>query len=273
MSAQKQEARVTTAHIRARKGGEPIVSLTAYDACTAGLVDRHVDFILVGDSLGMVIHGFGSTLPVSVDLMIAHARAVVGCTSRALVVVDLPFGSYEKSPADAFDTAARILKETGAGAVKLEGGAYMAETVRFLVERGVPVMGHVGLTPQAINGLGSFAARGRSEAEADGIVADACAIAKAGAFAIVLEAVVEPLARRITEQVDTPTIGIGGSSACDGQVLVLQDMLGFHDRVPKFVKKYANLASEIDKAVATYAAEVKARTFPDTAHTYAPRRG
>lgn len=271
MSIQAEARRVTAPEIRARKGGEPIVSLTSYHAHTAQLLDRHVDVILVGDSLGMVMHGLETTVPVTVDMMIVHGRAVVRGTKQALIVVDLPFGSYEASPVEAFHTAARILKETGAGAVKLEGGRRMAETVRFLVDRGVPVMGHVGLTPQAINTLGSFKARGRDDAEAEEILADAHAVSEAGAFSIVLEAIAEPLARRITEEVATPTIGIGGSPACDGQILVLEDMLGLAPRVPKFVKRYAELGPAIEAAVSTYAQEVRARTFPAAEHVYASR--
>ncbi|MFG1461389.1 3-methyl-2-oxobutanoate hydroxymethyltransferase [Xanthobacter sp. DSM 24535] len=271
MSIQADAKRVTAPEIFARKGGDPIVSLTSYHAHTAQLLDRHVDLILVGDSLGMVMHGLETTVPVTVEMMIVHGRAVVRGTKRALIVVDLPFGSYEASPVEAFHTAARVLKETGAGAVKLEGGVRMAETVRFLVDRGVPVMGHVGLTPQAINTLGSFKARGRDDAEAASIVEDAHAVSEAGAFAIVLEAMAEPVARRITQEISTPTIGIGGSPACDGQILVLEDMLGLGQRVPKFVKKYAELGPAIEQAVANYADEVRARTFPGPEHTYAPK--
>ncbi|HQS07957.1 MAG TPA: 3-methyl-2-oxobutanoate hydroxymethyltransferase [Xanthobacteraceae bacterium] len=271
MSIQADAKRVTAPEIFARKGGDPIVSLTSYHAHTAQLLDRHVDVILVGDSLGMVMHGLETTVPVTVEMMIVHGRAVVRGTKRALIVVDLPFGSYEASPVEAFHTAARVLKETGAGAVKLEGGVRMAETVRFLVDRGVPVMGHVGLTPQAINTLGSFKARGRDDAEAASIVEDARAVAEAGAFAIVLEAMAEPVARRITQEISTPTIGIGGSPACDGQILVLEDMLGLGQRVPKFVKKYAELGPAIEQAVANYADEVRARTFPGPEHTYASK--
>ncbi|BAF90329.1 ketopantoate hydroxymethyltransferase precursor [Azorhizobium caulinodans ORS 571] len=230
-----------------------------------------MDVILVGDSLGMVMHGLETTVPVTVEMMIVHGRAVVRGTKRALIVVDLPFGSYEASPVEAFHTAARVLKETGAGAVKLEGGVRMAETVRFLVDRGIPVMGHVGLTPQAINTLGSFKARGRDETEAGQIFEDAVAISHAGAFSIVLEAIAEPLARRITQEVAPPTIGIGGSAACDGQILVLEDMLGLAPRVPKFVKKYAELGPAIEAAVSSYAEEVRARTFPGPEHVYAPK--
>lgn len=268
MSTQAETRRITAPQLQARKGGEPIVSLTSYHAHTARLLDPYVDFILVGDSLGMVMHGLESTVPVTVEMMILHARAVMRGTRRALVVVDLPFGSYEGSPLEAFHTASRVLKETGAGAVKLEGGRHMAETVRFLVDRGVPVMGHVGMTPQAINTLGSFKARGRDDAEAALILEDARAISDAGAFAIVLEAMAEPLARAITQDISAPTIGIGGSPACDGQVLVLEDMLGLGDRVPKFVKKFANLGPQIEQAVENYASEVRARTFPGPEHVY-----
>ncbi|WP_127088563.1 3-methyl-2-oxobutanoate hydroxymethyltransferase [Aquabacter cavernae] len=271
MSIQADARRITAPEIRARKGGDPIVSLTSYHAHTAQLLDRHVDVILVGDSLGMVMHGLETTVPVTVEMMIVHGRAVVRGTKRALITVDLPFGSYEASPVEAFHTAVRVLKETGAGAVKLEGGVRMAETVRFLVDRGIPVMGHVGLTPQAINTLGSFKARGRDEAEARMIIEDGRAIAEAGAFAIVVEAVAEPVARQITQEVAPPTIGIGGSPACDGQILVLEDMLGLGARVPKFVKKYAELGPAIEEAVGRYAEEVRARTFPGPEHTYAPK--
>lgn len=271
MSIQSDVRRITAPEIRARKGGDPIVSLTSYHAHTAQLLDRHVDVILVGDSLGMVMHGLETTVPVTVEMMIVHGRAVVRGTKRALIVVDLPFGSYEASPVEAFHTAARVLKETGAGAVKLEGGRRMADTVRFLVDRGVPVMGHVGLTPQAINTLGSFKARGRDDGEASVILDDARAVAEAGAFSIVVEAVAEPVARRITQEVAPPTIGIGGSPACDGQILVLEDMLGLGQRVPKFVKKFADLGPAIEDAVGRYADEVRARTFPGPEHVYASK--
>lgn len=272
MSVQSAARRLTAPDIRARKGGEPIVSLTAYHAHTARLVDQHVDFMLVGDSLGMVMHGMETTVPVTVEMMILQGQAVMRGSSHALVVVDLPFGSYEGSPQQAFATASRVLKETGAGAVKLEGGRRMAETVRFLADRGVPVMGHVGLTPQAINTLGSFKALGRDDESAAIILDDARSIAEAGAFSIVLEAISEPLARRITQEVACPTIGIGGSAACDGQILVLEDMLGLSDRVPRFVKKFADIGPAIGAAVEAYAEEVRARTFPGPEHVYAPKK-
>jgi 3-methyl-2-oxobutanoate hydroxymethyltransferase len=268
MSIQDEIKRVTAPDIRARKGGKPIVSLTSYHAHTARLLDKHCDFLLVGDSLGMVMHGLESTVPVTLDMMILQGQAVMRGTKRALVVVDLPFGSYEASPEQAFASAARVMKETGCGAIKLEGGARMAETIGFLSQRGIPVMGHVGLTPQAINALGSFRAQGRREEEWTAIEGDARAVADAGAFAIVLEAMAEPLAARITRSVTAPTIGIGASAACDGQILVLEDMLGLSPRVPKFVKRYAELGVAIEEAVAAYAAEVRSRSFPAESNVY-----
>lgn len=268
MSIQKDAKRLTAPDIRARKGGEPIVSLTSYHAHTASLADKYCDFILVGDSLGMVMHGLESTVPVTLDMMILQGLAVMRGSKRALVVVDMPFGSYEASKEQAFMSASRVLKETGCGAIKMEGGTRMAETIRFLVERGVPVMGHIGLTPQSINTIGSFRAQGREEKDWGPIEEDAKAVAAAGAFSIVVEAVAEPLAARITEQVAVPTIGIGASAACDGQILVLEDMLGLSPRVPKFVKRYGDLGPSIEKAVADYAAEVRSRAFPGPDHVY-----
>ena len=268
MSARDEIKRLTAPDIRARKGGEPIVCLTSYHAHTARLLDRHCDVILVGDSLGMVMHGLETTVPVTLEMMILQGLAVMRGSKRALVVVDMPFGSYEASKEQAFMSAARVMKETGCGAIKLEGGRRMAESIAFLVERGVPVMGHVGLTPQSINTIGSFRAQGRSEADWAPIEDDARAVTQAGAFAVVIEAVAEPLARRITAQVDIPTIGIGGSVACDGQILVLEDMLGLSPRVPRFVKRYADLGPSIEAAVAAYAADVRARTFPGSEHVY-----
>lgn len=268
MSVQNEIRRLTAPDILARKGGEPIVCLTSYHAHTAHVVDAHCDVILVGDSLGMVMHGLETTLPVTLDMMILQGHAVMRGSRRALVVVDMPFGSYEASKEQAFMSAARVLKETGCGAIKLEGGRRMAETIRFLVERGVPVMAHVGLTPQSINTIGSFRAQGREEADWGRIEDDALAVSEAGAFSVVIEAVAEPLARKLTGAVPIPTIGIGASAACDGQVLVLEDMLGLSPRVPKFVKRYGDLGPGIEKAVAVYAAEVRARTFPGPEHTY-----
>ena len=253
MSVQSTIKRKTAPDIRARKGGEPIVMLTSYHAHTAALVDRYCDVILVGDSLGNVMHGFETTVPVTLDMMILQGRAVMRGSQHALVVVDMPFGSYEASKEQAFHSAVRILKETHCGAVKLEGGARMAETIAFLSERGVPVMGHIGLTPQSINTLGSFRAQGRDEGTWEPIENDARAVADAGAFSMVIEAVAEPLARKITETVAIPTIGIGASAACDGQVLVLEDMLGLSPRTPKFVRRYGNLGPMIEAAIEGYA--------------------
>jgi len=267
--------RLTIPAIRKRKAGgetaEPIVMLTAYTARQAQLLDAHCDLLLVGDSLGQVIYGLPSSVPVTLDMMVAHGAAVVRGSYHAAVLVDMPFGSYEASPQQAFDNAARLLKETGCAGVKLEGGEAMAETVAFLTRRGIPVMGHVGLTPQAVNLLGGYNARGRSDAEAEKIVADARALDEAGAFAIVVEGVVEPIAVAVTEAVACPTIGIGGSARCDGQVLVTEDMLGMFERVPRFVKRYADVAGLISGAAEQYAAEVRARTFPGVEQTYQPK--
>jgi|SRR5690606_12718892 len=264
--------RLTVPKIRARKQdgvtAEPIVMLTAYTARQAQLLDSHCDVLLVGDSLGQVIYGLPSTVPVTLEMMANHAAAVVRGSYHAVVVVDMPFGAYEASPAQAFESAAYLLKASGAAAVKLEGGEAMAETVEFLVNRGIPVMGHVGLTPQAVNVLGGYGARGRNEAEAAKIVRDARMLANAGAFAIVVEGVIEPIAEEVTATVPCPTIGIGASARCDGQVLVTEDMLGMFERVPRFVKRYEALADTISSAAAAYAAEVKARTFPGEEQTY-----
>jgi 3-methyl-2-oxobutanoate hydroxymethyltransferase len=260
--------RVTAPDIAARKGKAPVVALTAYHAHTARIVDPYVDMLLVGDSLGMVMHGYETTVPVPLELMIMHAQAVVRGSSRALVVVDMPFGSYEESPPIAFRNAARIMKETGAGAVKLEGGAHMAETIRYLADRGIPVMSHIGMTPQAVNMIGSFKPRGRFRSEWAAFEEDARAVAEAGAFAVVLEALAELLAARITKQTPIPTIGIGASAECDGQILVLEDMLGLSPRVPKFVKEYAQIGDAIENAVKSYANEVRGRVFPSDEYTY-----
>lgn len=267
--------RLTVPAIRQRKRdgatAEPIVMLTAYTARQAQLLDPHCDILLVGDSLGQVIYGLPSSVPVTLDLMVAHGAAVVRGSYHSVVIVDMPFGSYEASPEAAFASAARLLKETGCAGIKLEGGEAMAGTVDFLTRRGIPVMGHVGLTPQAVNVLGGYNARGRSEAEAAKIVSDAQALADAGAFAIVVEGVVEPIAIAVTEAVPCPVIGIGGSARCDGQVLVAEDMLGMFERVPRFVKLYADLAVTIGDAAARYAEEVRARTFPTIDQTYQPK--
>ena len=272
MPTQQDIRRLTAPDIRGRKGGEPIVALTSYHAHTARLVDKYCDVILVGDSLGMVMHGFETTVPVTLDMMILQGHAVMRGSKRALIVVDMPFGSYEASKEQAFMNAALVMKETGCGAIKVEGGRRLAETVAFLTERGVPVMGHVGLTPQAINTIGSFRAQGREEKDWPRIRDDAKAVADAGAFAIVIEAVAEPLGARITAEVAVPTIGIGASAACDGQILVLEDMLGLSPRVPRFVKRYGDLGPGIEAAIAGYAKEVRSRAFPDPDHVYGMKK-
>lgn len=268
MSVHKSSPRVTAPEIHARKGGEPIVALTSYHAHTAAIADRYVDFILVGDSLGMVMHGFETTLPVPLDLMIMHGRAVMRGANHALVVVDMPFGSYEESPSQAFHNAARVIKETQCGAVKIEGGRRMADTIRFLTDRGIPVMAHIGLTPQYINMFGGFKTQGRNRDQWKPIEDDARAVAEAGAFAVVLEAIAEPLAAKITKSVAIPTIGIGASAKCDGQILVMEDMLGLSPRVPKFVKEFGTVGKAIEKAIAAYADEVRSRAFPAKDNTY-----
>lgn len=266
--APKPVRRTTVPQIAQRKGGEPIVSLTSYHAHTAAIVDKYADFILVGDSLGMVMHGMETTVGVPLDLMIMHGRAVVRGTKRALIVVDMPFGTYEESPNMAFRNAAKIMKETGCGAVKLEGGARMAETIHFLVERGIPVMAHTGLTPQSSHVMGGFKTQGRQEDTWPAHENDARAVAEAGAFSVVLEGMVEPLAAKITRMIDIPTIGIGASVECDGQILVLEDMLGLNPRPPKFVKVYGDLLNEIESSVRRYAEDVKARAFPTEDEVY-----
>jgi 3-methyl-2-oxobutanoate hydroxymethyltransferase len=266
--------RLTVPKIRARKQDgvteQPVVMLTAYTARQAQLLDEHCDILLVGDSLGQVIYGLPSTIPVTLEMMANHAAAVVRGSYHSVVVVDMPFGSYEASPGKAFESAAYLLKASGAAAVKLEGGEAMAPTVEFLISRGIPVMGHVGLTPQAVNVLGGYAARGRGDAEARKIVGDARALCAVGAFAIVIEGVVEPIAIAATEAIDCPIIGIGASAKCDGQVLVTDDMVGMFERVPRFVKRYEEVAPMIASAAKRYAEEVRARTFPGPDQTYQP---
>ncbi|MGB3811543.1 MAG: 3-methyl-2-oxobutanoate hydroxymethyltransferase [Parvibaculum sp.] len=272
MSVQSKIKRITVPDIRARKGGEPVVCLTSYHAHTARFIDPYVDVILVGDSLGMVMYGMETTLGVTIDMMIAHGSAVMRGTDRALVVVDMPFGSYEESPEIAFRNAVRIIKETGCTAVKLEGGKRLAETIRYLNDRGIPVMAHIGLTPQSIQVMGGFKTQGRVEEEWASIEDDATAVAEAGAFAVVLEGMAEPLAARITRQIDVPTIGIGASAECDGQILVLEDMLGLSPKAPKFVKEFATLGAQIAGAAEAYAREVRARTFPAVENTYGMKK-
>jgi 3-methyl-2-oxobutanoate hydroxymethyltransferase len=260
--------RFSTLDLQAQKANVPLVVLTAYTARMAQLLDAHADVLLVGDSLGMVIYGMDSTLPVSLEMMIAHGAAVVRGSQQAMVVVDLPFGSYQASPAAAFEASARVMAETGCTAVKLEGGQEMAETIRFLTERGIPVVGHVGLMPQRVHALGGYRYQGRSAEEAAQITADAVAVEKAGACAIVLEGVREDIARRLTAKLHIPTIGIGASPACDGQVLVIDDMLGITEKPPSFVKTYANLAQTITQCAKNYAKEVKNRSFPSAEHCF-----
>ncbi len=265
--------RLTPPDIAARKGATPLVCLTAYSAPMARLLDPHADMLLVGDSMGMVVYGLPSTLAVGLDTIIHHGRAVATAAEFACVIVDLPFGSYQESPQQAFRTAARVLAETGAAAVKLEGGQEMAETVAFLSARGVPVVGHVGLTPQAVNALGGFRARGRDSAEAEKVVADARAVAEAGAFCIVVEGTLESVAQAATAAVPVPTIGIGAAAECDGQVLVTEDMLGLSGpRVPRFVKRYADLGTQVEEAAARFAEEVRTRRFPGPEQLYRATR-
>jgi 3-methyl-2-oxobutanoate hydroxymethyltransferase len=270
MSRQTNDIRrLTVPEIRARKGGEPIVCLTAYTTPVAKILDHHCDLLLVGDSLGMVVHGLPNTVGVTLEMMILHGQAVMRGSERAAVVVDMPFGSYENTAQEAFANATRILKETGAQAVKVEATPSIGATIAYLVERGVPVMGHVGLRPQAVNIDGRFRAKGRTREERARVLAEAKAADAAGAFAIVVEGVDQTLAPEITASVKAPTIGIGASAQCDGQILVVDDMLGLFDWTPKFVRRYGDLKREIDKAVGAYAADVRARRFPAAAETYA----
>ncbi|WP_375670912.1 3-methyl-2-oxobutanoate hydroxymethyltransferase [Bartonella sp. SD1336NMGDW] len=268
MSVHKTVKRITSSEIRTRKGQQPIVSLTAYQAYTARIADPYCDILLVGDSVGMVVYGFETTLPVNLDMMILHGQAVVRGSQKALVVIDMPFGSYEESPEQAFFNASRILAQTGCGAVKLEGGVYIAETIDFLCKRGIPVMGHIGLTPQAVNRFGGFKTQGRKQSDWQRIEADGAAIEEAGAFAIVLEGIVEPLAVKLTEKLSIPTIGIGASNQCDGQVLVMEDMLGYGAHVPKFVRRYGDLEQAMEIAIKNYAEDVTSRAFPADNEVY-----
>ncbi len=268
MSATARKTAPLPGDIKAMKGGTPIVSLTAYTTPMARLMDAHCDFVLVGDSVGMVLHGLSSTLGVTMEMMILHGAAVARGLDKAMMVVDMPFGSYEESPEQAFGNAARLMRETGAPAVKLEGGAHMAPTIDFLTVRGVPVMAHIGLTPQSINTLGGYKVQGRDDQTA-ALLADARAVSDAGAFAVVLEKIPATLADRVTAGIAAPTIGIGASAGCDGQILVVDDMLGlFTEFKPKFVKRYATLGQDAEAAVKAYAAEVRARAFPAAEHIF-----
>ena len=270
MSAQREEAvrRLAAADITARTGKAPIVCLTAYSAPMAEVLDPHCDLLLVGDSVGMVVHGLPNTVGVTLEMMILHGQAVMRGARRAMVVVDMPFGSYESDAPTAYANAARILKETGAQAVKLESGPTVPETIAYLVRRGIPVMGHVGLRPQSVLVDGGFRAKGRTAPERAAVIEEARATAAAGAFSIVVEGVAEALAGDITAAVAVPTVGIGASSACDGQILVVDDMLGLFDWTPKFVRRYADLRGEIGRAAEAYAGDVRARRFPGPAETY-----
>lgn len=275
MSSQRQETvkRVTAPDIAARKNGTPIVCLTAYTTPVAEILDEHCDLLLVGDSVGMVVHGLPNTVGVTMEMMILHGQAVMRGARKAMVVVDMPFGSYEGGAEAAYANAVRILKETGCQAVKVEAGPTVADTIAYMVQRGVPVMGHVGLRPQAINVDGGFKAKGKAGDERRRILEEAKATAAAGAFAVVVEGVAEGLAREITQAIDVPTIGIGASAGCDGQILVTDDMLGLFDWTPKFVRRYGDLRGEIGKAVAAYADDVRARRFPGPAEIYFAKAG
>jgi 3-methyl-2-oxobutanoate hydroxymethyltransferase len=268
MSAQAEIRRLTVTQFARQKGKRPLVCLTAYTAPMARLLDAHVDLLLVGDSLGNVVHGFDTTIPVTLDMMILHGQAVMRGSQKALIVVDMPFGTYEESPEQAFRNAARIMRETQCTAVKLEGGERVAETIAFLVQRGIPVMAHIGLLPQGVQAAGGYKTRGRTRDDWAPVEADARAVAEAGAFSVVLEGVAEPLAAKITGEVAIPTIGIGASAQCDGQILVTDDMLGVTGRQPSFVKRFEDLGGRIEAAARAYAEEVKARSFPGAEHVY-----
>lgn len=275
MSAQKQTPvkRLTPPDIRSRKNAEPLVCLTAYDAPMARLLDPHCDLLLVGDSVGMVVHGLPNTIPVTLEMMIMHGQAVMRGSDRALVCVDMPFSTYERSREQAFDNAARVLRETGCQAVKVESGVFIAETIRYLAERAIPVIGHVGLRPQAALAEGGFKAKGRDADSRNRVIEEAIATDEAGAFAIVVEGVAEDLAEEITERVKAPTIGIGASAKCDGQILVTPDMMGLFDWTPRFVKRYADVKGAMEEGVKRYAEEVRTRAFPSDAEVYKPRKG
>lgn len=273
MRVRRKKGKITITDICAQKGGDPLVCLTAYTSLTAQLLDDHTDLLLVGDSLGMVLYGLDDTLGVTLDMMIAHGKAVMRRSNRACVIVDMPFGSYQESPEAAFKNAARVMKEVGCAGVKLEGGTEMAKTISFLTKRGIPVLAHVGLLPQSVNTAGGFRSHGQEDEEATRILADAVAVTNAGAFAIVVEGTVEPLARKITETIHIPTIGIGASPACDGQILVTEDLVGlFSDFTPKFVKRYADLGEQIANAAKSYSEDVRSGNFPGPEHCFAMRQ-
>ena len=264
--------KMTAPAIMARKGGDPVVCLTAYTTPMAKLLDPHCDLLLVGDSLGMVLYGMETTLGVTLDMMINHTQAVVRGASAAMVVVDMPFGTVEETPEVAFRNCARVMAETNAQGVKIEGGQTMAPTIKYLVERGIPVMGHIGLKPQSVNTMGGFKTQGRDEAEWAAIIDDAKAVADAGAFSIVVEGVAEDLGKKITEVVPCVTIGIGASAQCDGQILVTEDMLGLFERTPKFVKTYGDMKGLIEGAVKNYHDDVKSRAFPGADNVFGMKK-
>lgn len=272
MSKHLNSNRMTVPQITSRKGREKIVCLTAYTTPIAEVLDRHCDILLVGDTLGMVLHGLPSTVGVTLDMMILHGQAVMRGSSQALVVVDLPFGSYERSPEQAYKSAAKLMRKTGCQAVKVEAGGGVAESIAFMVARGIPVVGHVGLRPQATHLDGGFKTKGRSDGERERVLAEACAVDAAGAFAIVVEGVSSDLADEITASVAVPTIGIGASQGCDGQVLVTDDMLGLFDWTPKFVRRYADLRTTIDRAAEQFAVDVRGGQFPAEAEVYRLKR-
>ncbi len=251
-----------------KKSGEPIVCLTAYTFPQAQILDEHCDLLLVGDSLGMVIYGHDSTLPVTIDVMINHGRAVVKGSQKAFVAVDMPFGSYQKSKEQAYENCSRVLAETGAQAIKLEGGTEIAGTIKHLVDLGIPVLGHIGMKPQYHNVYGGFSVQGKDEKSHNKVLDDALAIKEAGVFATVLEAVTEETAKAVCKTIDIPVIGIGASAQCDGQVLVIDDVTGLSDKTPKFVKKYADIRSDVIKAAKAYASDVKSRKFPGKDNIY-----
>ncbi|WP_406629730.1 3-methyl-2-oxobutanoate hydroxymethyltransferase [Ornithobacterium rhinotracheale] len=270
MSVNKEIKKITTEILRNSKGKDKIAMLTAYDYTMAQLADAGgLDAILVGDSAANVMAGYETTLPITLEQMIYHAQCVVRGTSRALVVVDMPFGTYQSNSDKALESAIKIMKETNAQAVKLEGGAEIAEAVQKIVQAGIPVMAHLGLTPQSINQLGSYALRAKKESEAQKLKEDALLLQSLGVFALVLEKIPTQLAKEVTESLNIPTIGIGAGAHCDGQVLVLQDMLGMNEGFkPKFLRQYAHLGEQITGAVSQYVQDVKANHFPNESESY-----
>lgn len=271
MSRHNHRKRLSIVDIQKMKGETPIVSLTAYGEPLASLIDEHIDILLVGDSLGMVLYGMPSTIPVSLEAMVAHGKAVVEASRHALVVIDMPFASYQESPEQAFRNAARIIKETGAQAVKMEGGLELVDTVRFVAERGIPVMPHIGLKPQHMLAQGGYRYQGKTPEQAALLIEEAKAFERVGAFSLLLEGLVESVATDVTRAITIPTIGIGASAKCDGQVLVSEDMLGMHDKTPRFVRTFADLGPQITQAAADYANAVRERSFPAEQECFTPK--